>query len=275
MMLIRDAARRGLPLSDDGIACQVIDAHAHLGRCPDIHAAHGDAEGMLASMDRIGIRTACLSSFQALGGDYRRGNEAVADAIRCYPGRFMGYGVVNPNYPDDIEREISRCLDDLGLFAVKLHPTYHGMPPDAPAYHRVYTSMQVRRGVILSHTFGDPGTLERLAAGYPDVTFIEAHTAATYTPRVAESYAVVMAARSNIYLDMCLSRVYYGDLKRWVDAVGADRLLFGTDVPFNDNAHQIGRVTHAAISEADKRAILGGNMMRIVGGVREGVRSTV
>lgn len=265
MLLIQEAARRGLSLSDAAISCRVIDAHAHLGRCPDIHAAHGDAEGMLASMDRIGIETTCLSSFQALGGDYRRGNEAVADAVRRYPGRFAGYAVINPNYPDDIEREISRCLDDLGLFAVKLHPTYHGTPPDDPAYHRVYTMMQVRRGVILSHTFGDPGTLERLAAGYPDITFIEAHTAATYTPRMAESYAVVMAARSNIYLDMCLSRVYYGDLERWVDAVGADRLLFGTDVPFNDNAHQIGRVTHAAISEADKRAILAGNMVRTMG----------
>ena len=272
MMLIQEAACRGLALNDGGVGYQVIDAHAHLGRCPDIHAACGDAKGLLASMDRIGIQTTCLSSFQALGGNYRRGNEAVADAVRRHPGRFMGYAVINPSFPDDIECEISRCLDDLGLFAVKLHPTYHGTPPDAPAYHRVYTMMQVRRGVILSHTFGDPGTLERLAAGYPDITFIEAHTAATYIPRVAESYAVVMAARSNIYLDMCLSRVYYGDLEQWVDAVGANRLLFGTDVPFNDNAHQIGRVTHAAISEADKRAILGGNMMRIVGG---GAKSTV
>ena len=265
MMLTQEAARRGLALNDADVACRVIDAHAHLGRCPGIHAAYGDAEGMLASMDRIGIQTACLSSFQALGGDYCRGNEAVADAVRCNPGRFMGYAVINPNYPDDIEREISRCLDDLELFAVKLHPTYHGMAPDAPTYHRVYAMMQVRRGVILSHTFGDPGTLERLAAGYPDVTFIEAHTAATYTAHLAESYAVVMAARLNVYLDTCLSRVYYGDLEQWVDAVGADRLLFGTDAPFNDNAHQIGRVTHAVIPEEDKRAILGGNMVRILG----------
>ncbi len=246
---------------------RVIDAHGHLGRCPTIHAAYGGAEGILASMDSIGIDTTCISSFQALGGDYHRGNDAVADAVRRFPGRFWGYATINPTYPDDIEREMARCLDESRLFAVKLHPTWHETSPDAPAYHRVYAAMQVRRGIVLSHTFATLSILERIAAGYPDVTFIEAHTAATYDPETAEAYAVVMEGRPNVYLDMCLSRVYYGDLERWVEAVGADRLLFGSDVPFNDNAHQIGRVTHAMISETEKRAILGGNMARIVAGV--------
>jgi predicted TIM-barrel fold metal-dependent hydrolase len=215
-------------------------------------------------MDRIGIQTTCLSSFQALGGDYRRGNDRVAAAQQHHPGRFLGYATINPTYPDDIEAEIKRCLDDLGLFAVKLHPTWHETEPDAPAYHRVYAAMQVRRGIILSHTFGDPGTLEQLAAGYPDVTFIVAHVAATYDPRLAEAYAVVMEARRNIYLDTCLSRVYWRDLENWVAAVGADRLLFASDVPFNDNAHQIGRVTHARIPESAKRAILGETMRELL-----------
>jgi len=259
-LTIESTARRGLAL--EGL--RIIDAHAHLGRFPSIHAAHGDAEGLLASMDRIGIATACLSSFQALGGDYRRGNDGVAAAVRRYPGRFLGYAVINPTYPDDIERELHRCLDELGLFAVKLHPTEHGTPPDAPAYHRVYTAMQVRRGLILSHTFGDPRTLDALAAGYPDVTFLVAHTGAVYDPQLAEALAVVLAARPNVYLDTCLSRVHYGDLEQWVEAVGAGRLVFGTDAPFNDNAHQLGRVTHAALPEADKRAVLGGTMARII-----------
>jgi hypothetical protein len=215
-------------------------------------------------MDRIGIQVACISSFQALCSDPILGNDHVAEAVWRYPGRLLGYATINPNYPHLIEAELHRCLDTLGLFAVKLHPTWHAYPPDGPAYHRVYAAMQVRRGLVLSHTFGDPGTLDRLAAGYPDVVFMVAHTGATYEPRLAESIAVVMAARPNVYLDTCLSRVLYGDLARWVEAVGADRLVFGSDVPFNDNAHQIGRVTHAVIPEDAKRAILGETMARLI-----------
>jgi hypothetical protein len=261
---IESSARLGEPLIGD----RVIDAHAHLGICPAIHAAYGDAKGLLASMDRIGIETTCLSTFQALSGDYRRGNDLAAEVQWRYPGRFLGYGVINPNYPGAIEREVARCLDDLHLLGIKLHPTEHAYPPDGPAYHRVYTMMQVRRGLVLSHTFGDPGTLERIAAGYPDVTFIVAHVAATYEPKLAEALAVVMNACPNVYLDTCLSRVYYGDVERWVEAVGADRLLFGSDVPFNDNAHQIGRVTHAHIPEVEKRVILGGNMASLIARVQ-------
>jgi hypothetical protein len=259
-LTIQDRARRGIPLTD----LHIIDAHAHLGRCPIIHAAYGDAEGIIASMDRIGIQTTCLSSFQALGGDYHQGNDRVADAVKRYPSRLLGYVTLNPNYPDDIERELRRGLDELGCFAVKLHPTWHEYPPDGPAYHRVFAEMQARRGVVLSHTFGGPTTLESLASRYPNVTFIVAHVAAVYDAKLAEALAVVMDNRPNIYLDMALSVARYGDLERWVEAVGAGRLLFGSDVPFNDNAHQVGRVTHAAISAADKRAILGGTMAEIV-----------
>ena len=259
-MTIRSLASQGAPLTH----YHVIDAHAHLGRYPNIHVVHGDAGGILGSMDRIGIQTTCLSAFRALGGDYHRGNDEVASVVARYPGRFLGYGVINPNYPDDIEAELHRCLDALGLFAIKLHPTMHNYPPDGPAYHRVYTAMQVRQGLVLSHTFGDPATLERLAAGYPNVTFLVAHVAGTYDPALAESYAVLMEARPNVFLDTVLSQVYYGDLEQWVAAVGASRLVFGSDVPFNDNAHQIGRITHADISEEDKRMILGGTMARIL-----------
>lgn len=259
-MTIRSLASQGNPLTQ---YC-VIDAHAHLGHCPSVHAAHADAAGILGSMDQIGIQITCISAFQALGGDYHQGNDHVARTVARHPGRFLGYGVINPNYPDDLEAELHRCLDTLGLFAIKMHPVWHAYPPDGPAYHRVYAAMQVRQGIVLSHTFGEPRTLERLAAGYPDVTFIVAHVAGTYDPALAESYAILMEARPNVFLDTVLSRVYYRDIEQWVAVVGASRLVFGSDVPFNDNAHQIGRITHADLSEEDKQMILGGTMARIL-----------
>jgi flagellar hook-associated protein 2 len=49
-----------------------------------------------------------------------------------------------------------------------------------------------------------------------------------------------------------------------VEEVGAGKLLFGSDVTFNDNAHQVGRITHANIPEQAKHDILGRNMQRIL-----------
>jgi predicted TIM-barrel fold metal-dependent hydrolase len=257
---IQERAGHGLPFED----VLVIDGHAHLGPFPMIHAPYADAEGLLASMNRIGIATTCFSSSYAICADYRRGNDEAAAAIRAHPGRFVGYAVINPNYPDDIDRELSRCLDHLGFWGVKLHPDVHRYPPNGPSYQRVYAAMNERDGVILSHTFGDAALLDRLSATYPNVTFIQAHEGGAYDGRTPSSYVPLLRERENVYLDSTLSIVRNGAFEKLVEDAGPDHLLFATDVPFLDNAHQIGRVTHARISEDAKRKILGLNMQRLL-----------
>lgn len=259
-LTVQARAARGLPLDD----LVVIDAHAHLGPFPMIHAPFPDAPGLVASMDRIGIRTTCVSSSQAICSDYRAGNDAVAAAIRDFPGRFVGYAVINPNYPEDIESELARCLDGLGFWGVKLHPDVHRYPPDGPAYERVYAAMQERGGVILSHTFRDAAYLDHLSATFPNVVFIQAHAAGAYDGRTPSPYVPLLRERANVYLDSCLSSARYGGFETLVDAAAADHILFATDVPFLDNAHQIGRVTHARLPEEAKRKILGLNMQRLL-----------
>ena len=257
---IQDLAGRGLPLTD----VPVVDAHAHLGPFPMIHAPFADAAGLLASMDRTGIRLTCVSSSYAICADYRRGNDEVAAVLRAHPDRFAGYAVINPHYPEDIERELARCLDELGCWAVKLHPAIHQYPPDGPAYRRVYAWMNERGGAILSHTFGDARELDRLSATYPNVVFIQGHEAGAYDGRTPSPYAPLLCERDNVYLDTTLSIVRQGAIEMLVEAAGADRLLFATDVPFLDNAHQIGRITHARIPEEDKRKILGSNALGLL-----------
>jgi predicted TIM-barrel fold metal-dependent hydrolase len=243
----------------------VIDAHAHLGQWPQIHTAYGNAQDILASMDRIGVQSTCISAFQALGGDVQRGNDSVGWAVNRHPGRFIGYGTLNPLFPGEIVSELDRCLDSLGLWAIKLHPTAHNnTPPDDPVYHTVYTNLQERKGVVLSHTFGSPSILDKLSNQYPDVVFIYAHVGATFDAVLARELSPLMKERDNLYIDTCLSVVPYGHIERWVKLAGSDKLLFGSDVPFNDNAHQIGRITHARISDQDKKKILGLNMLKLL-----------
>jgi predicted TIM-barrel fold metal-dependent hydrolase len=258
---IQERAGRGLPLTD----LAVVDAHAHLGPFPMIHGPFADAAGLLASMDRIGIRLTCVSSSYAICSDYRRGNDEVAAVVRAHLERFAGYAVINPHYPEDIDRELARCLDELGFWAVKLHPAIHQYPPDGPAYHRVYAAMNERGGVILSHGFGEARDLDRLCAAYPNVVFIQGHEAGAYDGRLPSPFVSLLRERPNVYLDTTLSIVRYGAIEALVEAAGAERLLFATDVPFIDNAHQLGRITHARIAEADKRKILGENMRRLLG----------
>jgi predicted TIM-barrel fold metal-dependent hydrolase len=53
-------------------------------------------------------------------------------------------------------------------------------------------------------------------------------------------------------------------------AVGAERIIWGSDITFLNQAHQLGRVIGADLSEEEKRLILGGNARRILAGMQIG-----
>jgi aminocarboxymuconate-semialdehyde decarboxylase len=57
-----------------------------------------------------------------------------------------------------------------------------------------------------------------------------------------------------------------GALRALVEAAGADRVLLGTDYPFDMGVDDpLERVREAALAEADARAILSGNAAELLG----------
>ena len=57
-----------------------------------------------------------------------------------------------------------------------------------------------------------------------------------------------------------------GVVRRLVDAVGAERITWGSDMVFFNIAHQLGKVLGADLSAEDQKKILGGNARRILDG---------
>ena len=77
----------------------------------------------------------------------------------------------------------------------------------------------------------------------------------------------VAAARvhPNIYLETCSTFRTPGVIEQLVNEAGADRVLFGTDMPLLDPRSQLGKIITARISEEDKQKVLGGNARRLLG----------
>jgi predicted TIM-barrel fold metal-dependent hydrolase len=251
-----------LPLTD---GVRIIDCHGHLGHFSQARVIPVDAAAMLAAMDRAGVERICLSSFLSIGPDCRTGNQMVAEAVAHYPDRFIGYAVVNPNRPEEIEPELDRCFETPGMRAIKLHPAFHQYPIDGPGYRTVFEYAAQHRLPVLNHEWGRPEFLERLSADRPEIRFIIAHTG-FWNGRTSFAYAQVVSTRDNVFVDLAYSNIFHEALERLVVIVGASRIVFGSDFPLHDLAYQLGRVLFAKVSESDKRLILGGNMLRILSG---------
>ncbi|MCL6519284.1 MAG: amidohydrolase family protein [Armatimonadetes bacterium] len=260
---LMDKVRRGIPLND----LLVIDAHCHMGRWHNFNIPKGDAAGMIEMMDRLGIRSCIVAHHSAIGPDFRYGNDEVLSAMAKFPKRIYGYATVNPNYPEaELVAELERCIS-AGMVGVKIHPDVHQCNVDDEKYRPVWEWANERRLPLLSHTStggrNPVKTFEKLAEMYPNVSIILGHSG--FGSEGANQSIQAALKYPNINLELTGSVIVYGTLERMVKQIGAERVLFGTDIPFLDARPQIGRVAFAKISEEDKQKILGLNAARIFG----------
>jgi len=244
----------------------IIDAHMHLGPFFHFHIAHNDAAGLIAEMDRLGIRQGWIAAHAAIEGDATRGNDEVAEAIRAYPGRFVGYVVADPYYPEESALDIERRLATPEFKMIKIHPGLAEYPIDGPGYDAVWEFARAKNCPVLTHAWtGDvncgPEPIRRLMKRHPGLRLTFGHA---LFPATFEEAAQVAREFDTVMLDITTSNHTYGIIEHAVKTIGADRLLYGSDMPFISAAGAIGKVLYAKISELDKAKILGANAQELL-----------
>lgn len=261
-----ECGRQGRPL--DGL---VIDAHGHCGTWSEIYFPRTDLASIVSVMDRCGVRALAISALLGIGPDYREGNKVVAAAADAFPGRFIGYIAVNPNYPgNEVEIELDGWLTGhRWMRGIKLHPARHRYPVTGPRY-RVAFEAAARFGVpLLSHTHSEgeaaefccPSLFPELAEAFPTVPIIIAHSG--LTPPGYRAAIEVARRYPNVYLETSGSFQAMGLLEYLVDEVGAEKVLFGSDVNYLCLPAELGRVVYAKLSMEEKRSVLGLNAARL------------
>ena len=255
-----DRVRQGDVLSD----LNICDVHCHIGRynfgIPDTSVA-----SMVATMDRIGIARLITSHMRCMSGDVAWGNDQVAEAMRANRGRILGYLSFWPSGADAVRGELARHAGS-GFVGIKLHNS-NGFPYTHPAYEPAYAFANERQMPALFHTWGGDAEfaeLRTVSSRYPDMSILLAHSGCTNEP----GYVQMASECPNVYLDLAFSRSFRGLVARLVGAVGADRVVWGSDGYFFDQAQQLGKVAGADISESDKLKIISGNAARLLARVR-------
>jgi len=232
------------------------DCHGHIGgRGAHYHIPDGDLESTVREMTRLGIQKICVFSFIGVTADECFGNDIVADVVRRHPDRFVGFTLLNPHRGrDELLRELQRGAK-LGLRGVKLIPYYQAYPEDGPLIDVACQWAHERRQIILNHHWGPVAQIERLVAAYPDACFITGHS--------TTAYADAMKRHPNLYVCSC-PLLGPRDCERTVETIGADRLLFGSDMQDLPIAWGLGPILFSRLPVESKRLILGGNLLRLL-----------
>jgi predicted TIM-barrel fold metal-dependent hydrolase len=260
---------RGLLVSGERLKGElVIDFHTHIGPFRNYIPDSG-SDGLVRSMDRLGIALSITAPILATGPDTEAGNQLALEAQGAHPNRIRAYVTVNPRWEKErTRRELERYYSGEGFAGIKLHPGMHAQPLTGPGYAPAFEFAREHGAVVLSHGWAgdancDPQTFLSVAQRYPEVKLIMGHSAGTVEGNAEAAEAAGQA--DNLYLDLTGSIKGYGMLERMVGQVGAERILFGTDSTFIEPSGTLGLVLGARISDEEKRQMLGGNARRVFG----------
>ncbi len=250
------------------------------------------AERWVRELDRHSVERAALIA--SVPGD----EDSVAVAVACFPHRFHGYFMLDPCAPDALARAQQAILGRR-LQGICLYPAMHhfsiqdervrpilelasGRPGTVVFVHCGVLTVGVRQKLGLPSVFdlrySNPADLHSVALAYPAVRFVIPHFGAGYFREAL----MVADVCPNVYLDTSSTNRWMRyeesglDLKsvfrRALDVAGPERLLFGTDSSFfprgwNAEVYeaQARALQEIGVSAGDARAILGGNLERLLG----------
>jgi aminocarboxymuconate-semialdehyde decarboxylase len=196
-------------------------------------------------------------------------NDEYADIVAQHPDRFRAFAALPLPHTDAALKELTRALDDLGMVGVGVTTSILGRGLGDPVFEPVYDELNRRGSVLYVHPAGEGAGAELIAghhltwsigapiedtvavmhlilAGipsrYPDMKIIASHLGGALPMLLARTdHQVPWEAPDTPELPSAAARRMWFDtvghnhapaLRAAVDTFGADRLVLGTDFPY-------------------------------------------
>ncbi|MCL2751488.1 MAG: amidohydrolase family protein [Firmicutes bacterium] len=245
---------------------KIIDTHTHMGGIYGCALPVSDIGGCIKLMGEQNIESIWCSAHADLFSVNKNNINAETKTILAdYPLRVKGYYTFNPNRKEAYLRGIGEILTNKNFIGLKFLPNYHNIALDGEGYAEALEFADRHGLIVLSHTWGDKPhnsikEVVNVLKRYKNLTFIMGHSAP------GDLDGAIEAARKhpNVYLDLCDIHRHAGIVEKMVKSVGAERVLFGTDLPWYDPNYCIGSVLCAWITDADREKIFYQNAQNLL-----------
>jgi len=251
---------------------KIWDIHCHLpsGRVKGdtLKAQMGN---LLETADRMGIDK--IGAFLRVDND-DRSNEAIREAVEHHHPRVLGFVYVNlPDTKRAVDK-INRFIADGPFVGVKLGGR-SGIC-SKPEYDPLFKRAVELGAIIYQHTWlklgGEPptvgaGNLERestpqdvinVAKRYPEHSIICGHNGGDW-----ELGTRAVRSQPNVPVEVSGGYPARGQVELAVRELGADRVVYGSDVTGRSFGSQIGKVWDAHVPQAHREKIFSGNIARL------------
>jgi hypothetical protein len=250
---------------------RIWDDHCHLGSVPG-ETPEERMTALIRWADRLGIERLLLSQgycaeLHPTPDQFREENDRVMAAVRRFPDRSYGSVYLSPAYPEFSVREFNRCVRDGPM--VSIGEVEADKPCSVPEMDVIVERAVSMKVPILQHTWlkaggNEPGEstpydVVVIARRHPEVQFVCVHTGGDWERGIR-----IIRDTKNVSAEIAGSNPTSGFVEMAVRELGAERVIYGSDVGGRSFASQLGKVLGAEIPDSAKELILGGNLRRLL-----------
>jgi predicted TIM-barrel fold metal-dependent hydrolase len=241
-------------------AMHIIDVNTSIGKRVDEDPRYSPA-ALRAELDAHQVAAALTYSQRGVDYDYRTGNREVTALHQMDPW-ILPVGILDPRDPQGWTEDLEYCREQ-GVKAIRFFQVAQRWSTQSALFQKLLKQFQGHTIALMfssidSYTGWDgPLRVAQMTAdlGVP-VIFMD-----TYYANMVEVIEV-MRAFPHVYLEThWLAAV--AAVEQVVGEVGADRVLYGSGHPARPMQKALNQVLEAAISPAEKEAILGQNARRL------------
>ena len=234
-------------------------------------------------------------------------NQHIASLVSQFPKRLVGFGTVSLQNPAIAAAQLEVAIRELGLKGVEISTSINGTELSDRSFDVFWQTAARLKAVVFLHPFGTTlgnrtreyylvnsvgqplettlalshlifgGVLER----HPALAIVAAHGGGylpTYIDRSSHAFRVRPEARIDLQTppEILLKKIWFDTvvyepmaLRHLIERVGVDRVVVGTDYPFDMGCYDVHDLVErtAGLSDADRASILGENAAKLIGWV--------
>ena len=267
----------------------IIDTHAQLGALETKGEAgkwwkgykellgrdmSSTLEQNIADMDAAGVDKSVIVAIDAeTVSNYKLPNEVIADAVKQYPDRLIGFAGVDPHKGVLAVDELEYAIKELNLKGLKLLPHLLELFPNDRLMYPVYEKAQELNIPVLFHTgtqyhsgtrikHCQPIFIDDVAIDFPNLKLIIAHFG---WPWFTEALAVSQR-NENVYFNVAgWSPRHIPDLVvHYMNTVLSHKALFGSDFPMLPRKRVVTELKQLSMKEESLNRLFDENPRKVL-----------
>jgi predicted TIM-barrel fold metal-dependent hydrolase len=250
----------------------IIDADTHISPTGEDAMAITYDE-LIRRLDRAGIDKALTWLRPPYMREIAESNAYVYEATQKHPDRILGFGWADPHLGQERAKDaIKRCIEDYGFYGIKLNGAQNSYYIDDPNMALPLVEEIAKRGKPLAFHVGadafehtHPFRVAKVARLYPELQILMVHMGGVGHHALTD--AALEIAQAHINITFIGSGVRTRPILKAIKTLGAHRVCFGSDTPFELTHVEVAKydaLLEGEVTAEAKALIMAGNIARVL-----------